>query len=53
MSAASGVVPHRVLRVESSPRVTAGLRQATRLRGSVRERVPDDLLRRVRRVMAH
>jgi CelD/BcsL family acetyltransferase involved in cellulose biosynthesis len=49
MSAVTEVLPHVALRAESSPRVTAALRAATRLRRSVRALVPDDLLRRVRR----
>lgn len=48
MSAVTEVLPSVALRAESSPRVAAGLREATRLRRSVRSRVPDELLRRLR-----
>jgi hypothetical protein len=42
------VVPHVALRAESSPRVATVLRGATRLRGSARALVSDELLRRLR-----
>jgi CelD/BcsL family acetyltransferase involved in cellulose biosynthesis len=48
MSAVTDVVPHVALRAESSPRVTAVLQGATRLRGSARALVSDELLRRLR-----
>lgn len=48
MSAVTEVLPHVVLRAESSPRVTAAVREATRLRRSVRGRVPDELVGRIR-----
>jgi CelD/BcsL family acetyltransferase involved in cellulose biosynthesis len=48
MSAVTAVLPHVTLRAESSPRVAATVARLARLRRSVRRRVPDELLRRLR-----